>query len=83
MNVTVIIPVYNEVNTLEQYWRKFTKLVVASEILIVDDALTDGTEGSIRESGWKKPCPGYSPQKQYWGKGAAVRTGIQSATVMY
>ena len=43
MKVTIIIPVYNEVNTIEEILRRVEAENIATEILIVDDGSTDGT----------------------------------------
>ena len=47
MNVTVIIPVYNEVNTIEEILRRVEAENIATEILIVDDGSTDGTRDKL------------------------------------
>ena len=79
MNVTVIIPVYNEVNTLETILEKIHRVGVASEILIVDDGSTDGTRDLYENLDGKNHVR-VILHKNNMGKGAAVRTGIQSAT---
>jgi glycosyltransferase involved in cell wall biosynthesis len=78
MEITVIIPVYNEKQTLEECVRRVENQQIASEILIVDDGSTDGT----REILQKMEGQGHVRvilHPRNMGKGAAVRTGIQNA----
>ncbi len=79
MKVSVIIPVYNEVNTIEEILRRVEAENLAAEILIVDDGSTDGTREklvSMNEVGHLRVFF----HDRNLGKGAAVRTGIQEAT---
>ena len=78
MKVTVIIPVYNEINTIEEILRRVEAENIATEILIVDDGSTDGTRerlDSIAEDAHLRIF--FHEHNQ--GKGAAVRTGIKNA----
>jgi len=79
MKVSVIIPVYNEVNTIEEILRRVKVENIASEILIVDDGSTDGTRDKL-ESLEVDELIQVILHDQNQGKGAAVRTGIQNAT---
>ena len=76
--LSVIIPVYNEQQTIEQVVRAVGRVDIDHEIVAVDDASTDGTveilsrlesEGLLRMF--------RQPRNQ--GKGAAVRVGIAEA----
>ena len=78
MLLTVIIPVYNEEATLERVVRAVRAVGLDLEIVVVDDASTDGTpaildrleaEGTVRRF----------RQDRNRGKGAAVRRGIDEA----
>jgi glycosyltransferase involved in cell wall biosynthesis len=78
MKVSVIIPVFNEVHTIEEILRRVEAEEVASEILIVDDGSSDGTRDKLQlleEHEHVKVI--FHDRNQ--GKGAAVRTGIQNA----
>jgi len=78
MKVSVIIPVYNEVNTIEEILRRVEAQNLANEILIIDDGSTDGTReklASLNEDRHLRIILHDHNQ----GKGAAVRTGIQEA----
>lgn len=78
MNLSVIIPVYNEKNTVRELVRRVQAMNLAYEIVIVDDGSKDGTREILSElDGKDKVRVILHPKNQ--GKGAAVRTGIQAA----
>lgn len=79
MNVTIIMPVFNEAHTIEEIVRRVKTQNVAGEILIVDDGSTDGTRKileSMNEVGEARVIF----HDRNLGKGAAVRTGINNAS---
>jgi glycosyltransferase involved in cell wall biosynthesis len=78
MNLSVIIPVYNEKNTVRELVRRVQAMKLASEIVIVDDGSKDGTRDILAELDGKDKVRVILHEKNQ-GKGAAVRTGIQSA----
>ena len=78
MNLTVLIPVYNEVNTIEEIVKRVQAMNVANEILIVDDGSHDGTRDLLENlEGFDNIRVVLHEKNQ--GKGAAVRTGIRAA----
>ena len=79
MKVTIIIPVYNEVNTIEEILRRVEAENIATEILIVDDGSTDGTREKLDSLDEGAHLRIFFHEHNR-GKGAAVRTGIQNAT---
>lgn len=79
MKITVIIPVFNELDTIEEIIRRVTAQNIAAEILIVDDGSKDGTREKL-ESLEEKEEFKLLVHDQNLGKGAAVRTGIKNAS---
>ncbi|MHC1784347.1 MAG: glycosyltransferase family 2 protein [Anaerolineaceae bacterium] len=79
MNLTVILPVYNEFETILEILRRVKLTGLVSEILVVDDGSKDGTRDILANL----PPDGITRvilHEKNMGKGAAVRTGIQNAT---
>jgi glycosyltransferase involved in cell wall biosynthesis len=80
MNLTVIIPVYNEITTIDEILRRVESVNLADEIIIVDDGSTDGTRDRLQEIASHHPHMKMILHEKNAGKGAAVRTGIDAAT---
>ncbi|MBQ6516756.1 glycosyltransferase family 2 protein [bacterium] len=76
--ITVLIPVYNELNTFLQLLKKVETTDycgLEKEIIIIDDYSTDGTRELYKEIPYKVILHEYNQ-----GKGAALRTGFKAAT---
>ncbi len=79
MRVSIIIPVFNEIKTLQLVVEKIIAVDIPKEIIIVDDASTDGTHALIEnELKGKVDKVVYHSFNQ--GKGAALQTGFKHAT---
>ncbi|MFO7584954.1 MAG: glycosyltransferase family 2 protein [Anaerolineales bacterium] len=78
MNLSVIIPVYNEKNTVQEIVRRVQATGLVWEILLVDDGSQDGTRDILAEMDGKDNVRVILHEKNQ-GKGAAVRTGLQNA----
>jgi glycosyltransferase involved in cell wall biosynthesis len=80
--VSILIPVFNEARTLEeilQRVRAADSSGLAKEIILVDDASTDGTGAILKKlTGDKDLKIFFHPFNR--GKGAAIRTAIEHAT---
>jgi glycosyltransferase involved in cell wall biosynthesis len=72
------VPVYNEAAHLEQLLRAIEASPVAKEIVIVDDGSTDGTREKLRARAPTDRMTVIFHEKN-WGKGAAIRTGLEYA----
>jgi glycosyltransferase involved in cell wall biosynthesis len=79
MNVSIVIPVYNEISTIQEIVHRVLCTQIPSEIVIVDDGSKDGTRDILRVMDGKD-CVRVVLHPENRGKGAAVRTGIQTAT---
>ena len=77
--LSVIVPVYNERNTVTEIIRRIRAVRVPLEVdvVVVDDGSTDGTEKVL--SALQDSTVRVITHDQNRGKGAAVRTGIASA----
>ncbi|HSE62270.1 MAG TPA: glycosyltransferase [Thermoanaerobaculia bacterium] len=79
MKLSVVMPVYNEAETVREIVAQVLAVPVEKEILIVDDGSTDGTRDVLRELDGKDGIRVFlQPQNQ--GKGAAVSVGFRHAT---
>ncbi len=81
LTLTVVIPCYNEVQTLEKVLERVRSVEMADEILIVDDGSTDGTRDILKRLEQEEHDDLrvlYHEHNQ--GKGAALVTGFRQAT---
>ncbi|MGQ9649286.1 MAG: glycosyltransferase family 2 protein [Phycisphaerae bacterium] len=84
MKLSIVVPVYNEVRTLEELVRRVLAVDVGmeKELILVDDASTDGTRDLYDRIRREHPDQHIQvlmhPRNQ--GKGAALRTGFDKAT---
>jgi glycosyltransferase involved in cell wall biosynthesis len=77
--VSVVVPIYNENATVLEIIRRIRATSVAKEIVLVDDASTDGTRDLLASlEPTQDLCIILHEKNQ--GKGAAVRTGFAKAT---
>ena len=78
--LSIVIPVYNEVGTLEEVLRQVqaVDIGIEKEIVLVDDCSTDGARELLREieSSSDSSIRVFYHDVNY-GKGAALRTGFQ------
>jgi glycosyltransferase involved in cell wall biosynthesis len=95
MRLSVIVPAYNEVDTIAEILRRVravnltvsigfgaedgTAVELEREIVVVDDGSTDGTRALLRELDGD-PNLKIAFHEQNRGKGAAVRTGLKHAS---
>jgi len=79
MKLSIIIPVFNEKNTIAEILKRIeaADLSVVKEIIIVDDFSTDGTKEILKTLENKYKII-YQPKNS--GKGAALRAGFEEAT---
>jgi glycosyltransferase involved in cell wall biosynthesis len=79
MKLSVVIPVYNEKNTILEVLERVRAVNLPKEIIIVDDFSTDGTRdilGSLPVVEGLKVL--FQPKNM--GKGAALRTGFEAVS---
>lgn len=78
MKISVIVPVYNERNTIREIIRRIIAVPLDKQIIIVDDGSSDGTREIL--SNLKNSDIKILFHVKNMGKGAALRTGISHAT---
>lgn len=76
MKLSVVIPVYNEVKTIEKIISRVQKVPLEKEIIIVDDGSTDGTHKKLKKINKRSKDVKIFYHKRNKGKGAALRTGF-------
>ena len=87
--LSIVIPVYNEGNTIPLILDEIKKAIlingIEKEIIIVNDCSTDNTEKSIQDymQDNDKLNIQYFKHKTNMGKGASLHTGISKATGEY
>lgn len=77
--LSVVIPVYNEQDTITQVIDKVLALPIQLEVIVVNDGSSDGTWDSLR-SFVDHPSVHCFNHDVNQGKGAALRTGIARAS---
>ena len=71
--LSIIIPVYNEKNTIEKLLNKIHKIRhIKKEIIVVDDASYDGSTNILKKN--RKKITKLIYHKKNLGKGAAIRS---------
>ena len=79
MKLSVVIPVYNEVGTIEQVIERVLATDLATEVIVIDDGSTDGTNDRLARLAVAETIKVIVHDCNQ-GKGAALRTGIAAAT---
>ena len=83
MDVSVVMPVYNEREAIRESLGRVLETGIPGEIIIVDDGSVDGTRDVLEDiaRSHREACELkviYQPRNQ--GKGAAVRRGFQAVS---
>lgn len=78
MKLSVVIPVYNEIGTIEEILKRVGSVPQDIEIIVVDDGSTDGTTKWLKERAGDDVKVIFHQKNK--GKGAALRTGFELVT---
>ena len=79
MIVSIVIPVFNEMRTLEQVIKRVQTVSVEKEIILVDDYSNDGSRELVQSLGEQSNVRAVLHDYNQ-GKGAALRSGFAAAT---
>jgi glycosyltransferase involved in cell wall biosynthesis len=79
--ISVVIPVYNEVNTVQTVIERVLATGFDVEVIVIDDASTDGTRELLQS--YSHPRVKTIFHSKNAGKGAALRSGFALATNPY
>ena len=87
MKLSVIVPVFNEKNTILEVLKRISAVNIDKEILIIDDGSTDGTRDVLKTVDSHQSAADRRNDeikiiyhKRNMGKGRAIRTGLNNAT---
>ncbi|MCH8275091.1 MAG: glycosyltransferase family 2 protein [Armatimonadetes bacterium] len=76
VQVSILVPAYNEEQTLGEILDRLLSLPICAEIIVIDDCSTDGT--AVIAKGYGDSIV-YVRQSKNRGKGAAIRAGLERA----
>ncbi|MGJ4786993.1 glycosyltransferase family 2 protein [Leptospira koniambonensis] len=80
MKLSIVIPCYNEKQTIKNILETVKKVPYKDkEIILVDDFSTDGTRELLQTAPFKKLVDQLIFHEKNQGKGAALRTGFKAA----
>ena len=79
LRLSVVIPAYNEKDTIREIIRRVRAAPIPKEIIVVDDGSTDGTRAVLDEMEGDQHFHVLRHQRNR-GKGAALRTGFDRVT---
>jgi len=74
MKLSIVIPVYNEISTLDEILKRVESVPYDKEIIVIDDASTDGSTERLRQLSDENTIVLFHEKNR--GKGAALRTGF-------
>jgi glycosyltransferase involved in cell wall biosynthesis len=80
VKLSVLIPVFNEAATIDEIVRRVAAAPYPKEIILVDDASTDGTRWKLEGLARSRSDLIVRTHERNRGKGAAVRTALEAAT---
>ncbi len=80
MKLSIVIPVYNEANTLEEIFRRVQATPYDKEVIAVDDASVDNSRDILQRLAQQYDNLKIFYHEKNQGKGAALRTGFAQIT---
>ena len=81
MKLSIVIPVYNERDTVEEVLRQVKAVDLEKEVIVVDDGSIDGTREILKKISDPEVKIIFQPRN--FGKGAAIRRGLEEVSGDY
>ena len=81
--LSVIVPVYNEAETVAELLERVLAVELPMQVIVVDDGSTDGSRDIVARFAAEQPEVEHVCHEANQGKGAAVRTAIPRARGRY
>jgi glycosyltransferase involved in cell wall biosynthesis len=78
LKLSVVVPVYNERNTIRELVKRVQQVDLEKEIIVVDDCSTDGTREILKEMSGDNLKILFHDRNE--GKGAALKSAFQEVT---
>ena len=78
--LSIVIPVYNEIDTIDEILKRVENTNLVDEKNIVDEYSMDRTQERIQQLAASNPLIKLHLHERNFGKGKAVQTGIAAAT---
>ncbi|HUU03585.1 MAG TPA: glycosyltransferase family 2 protein [Myxococcota bacterium] len=75
--LSVIMPVFNERDTIEKIIGRVLEVELPMELIVVDDCSSDGSHAKLLELAGRSPEIRLVRHARNRGKGAAIRTGLE------
>ncbi|MBU0674816.1 MAG: glycosyltransferase family 2 protein [Proteobacteria bacterium] len=75
--ITIVIPVYNEVETIRETLQAVLATPYRKEVVVIDDGSTDGTMELLKTFSWPDLVVLFHEKNK--GKGRALQTGFEAA----
>ncbi|MDA0767080.1 MAG: glycosyltransferase family 2 protein [Verrucomicrobia bacterium] len=79
MKLSIVMPVYNEIGTIDEILARVRAVPLDKEIIVVDDCSTDGTRAHLERYA-DDPVIRVFHHDRNCGKGRAIRTALQQVT---
>ena len=80
MKLSVVMPVFNEKETIREILAQVRGVNMVSQVVVVDDFSTDGTREILQDEAARDETLTLILHNRNRGKGAGVRSGIERAT---
>ena len=80
MKLSIVMPVYNEAQTVKEMIERVRRVSIEKEIIIVDDSSKDGTKDILKEINKKYPDIKVVYSDPNRGKGYAIKYGFKFVT---